>query len=68
MHWPCLCLSEHLVDEAHLLQTCIHIVTAYPYYPDVPMLVEAIALETPGEVPAAVILDVHSLPQISAAS
>ena len=46
------------------MQTCAHIVTAYPYYPDVPMLVEVIASETPGEQSAAEILDVQSLPAI----
>jgi len=39
-------------------------VTAYPYYPDVPMLVDLIASETPGEMSTAAILDVESLPPV----
>jgi len=45
-------------------QTAANIVTAFPFYPDVPMLVDLIAAETPGELSTAAILDVDSLPPL----
>jgi len=46
------------------MQTAANIVTAFPFYPDVPMLVDLIAAETPGELSTAAILDVDSLPPL----
>jgi hypothetical protein len=44
------------------VQTAANIVTAFPYYPEVPTLVDLIAAQTPGELTAAILLDVDSLP------
>lgn len=45
-----------------LMQTAINIVLAYPYYPDISMLVDLIAAETPGEQTASEILGTDTLP------
>ena len=44
------------------MQTAMNIVLAYPYYPDVPMLVDLIASETPGEQTANEILALEAIP------